>query len=166
MSKTLVSLGVATAILCSTSAGMAADKAAQKFVKDAIEGNLTEISMGQMAQEKGQSDAVKSFGQQLQKDHSDSNQKAMALASQMGMTPPSEPSKKHKADADKLAKLSGDKFDKAFAKHMVADHKQDIKEFQKASKMKGDQAAADFANETLPVLQKHLETAQSLTKSK
>jgi putative membrane protein len=166
MSKTLVSLGVAAAILCSTSAGMAAEKASQKFVKEAIEGNLAEISMGQMAQEKGQSDAVKSFGQQLQKDHSDANQRAMALASQMGMTPPSEPNKKQKADAAKLAKLSGDKFDKAFAKHMVADHKQDIKDFKKASKMKGDEATVGFANETLPVLEKHLEMAQSLTKSK
>jgi putative membrane protein len=45
---------------------------------------------------------------------------------------------------------------------MVKDHRQDIKEYQKeASK---DDAAGKLAKETLPVLQKHLQTAQSLEK--
>jgi putative membrane protein len=46
---------------------------------------------------------------------------------------------------------------------MVQDHKKDISEFEKEAKKKNDPAAS-FANETLPTLRKHLETAQSLTK--
>jgi putative membrane protein len=76
-----------------------------------------------------------------------------------------EPNKKQKAVYDKLAKLSGDAFDREFAKAMVDDHKKDIKEFEKESK-KPDDAAASFAKETLPTLQKHLETAQSLSSGK
>jgi putative membrane protein len=82
----------------------------------------------------------------------------------LGVTPPTEPTKQQKADYQKMSKMNGAAFDKAFAKHMVADHKKDIAEYQKASKMKGD-PAGDYASQTLPDLQKHLEAAQSLDKS-
>jgi hypothetical protein len=77
------------------------------------------------------------------------------------MTPPTEPNKKQKADYDRMSKLSGAQFDKAFATHMVSDHKKDIKEYEKAAKKKD--AAGSYATETLPPLRKHLDTAQSLT---
>ena len=54
----------------------------------------------------------------------------------------------------------GAKFDKEFAAHMVADHKKDIKEYEKAAKKQD--AVGNYAKETLPTLRKHLETAQSL----
>ena len=59
----------------------------------------------------------------------------------------------------------GEKFDHEFAKAMVEDHKNDIREFEKEAKKKND-PAADFANETLPTLRKHLEMAQSLASGK
>ncbi len=40
------------------------DKAAQTFLTKAIQGNLAEVSMGQLAQKQGESADVKSFGQQ------------------------------------------------------------------------------------------------------
>jgi len=79
----------------------------------------------------------------------------------MGMSPPTEPNSKQKAMYEKMSKLSGDSFDRAFAKEMVADHKKDIKEYEKEAK-KNDAAGA-YAKETLPTLHKHLETAQSLS---
>jgi putative membrane protein len=73
------------------------------------------------------------------------------------------PNAKQKEDYDKMSKLSGAAFDKAFAQRMVADHTKDISAFQKESKSK-NQTVASFASETLPTLQKHLQTAQSLHK--
>ena len=70
----------------------AQDKASQKFVKEAIEGNLAEVQMGQLAQKNGNSDGVRSFGQMLEKDHTDAKQKATAAANSLGVTPPTEPS--------------------------------------------------------------------------
>jgi putative membrane protein len=143
---------------------LAQDVASQKFLKEAIEGNLAEVQMGQLAQKQATSDGVRSFGQMLEKDHSDANKKAVAAASSVGVTPPTEPNKKQKADYDKMAKLPPAQFDKAFVTHMVADHKKDIKEYEKASKKKD--AAGTYASETLPVLRKHLDTAQSLSAGK
>jgi putative membrane protein len=62
-----------------------------------------------------------------------------------------------------MSKLSGDAFDKQFAKHMVMDHKKDIGEYKADGKKKDP--TASYASDTLPTLQKHLEMAQSLTKS-
>ena len=47
-----------------------------------------------LAQEKGASDGVRSFGAMLVSDHSAANEKAMSVAQSMGVTPPTEPSKK------------------------------------------------------------------------
>jgi putative membrane protein len=77
------------------------------------------------------------------------------------MSPPNAPNSKQKATYDTMSKLSGDNFDREFAKHMVADHRKDIKDYEKAAK-KNDAAGA-YAKEALPTLHKHLETAQSLS---
>lgn len=162
--KLLLSVGLAATVACASPA-YAQDKASQKFIKEAIEGNLAEVQVGRLAQQKGQSEGVKSFGQMLATDHGQANQKAIQVASQIGVAPPTEPNAKQKHVYDKLSKLSGDQFDRTFASEMVKDHKKDIKEFEKAAKT-GSGPAPMFANETLPTLRKHLETAQALAKVK
>ena len=152
--------GIVAAALASGSAFAQAD---QKFIKEAIEGNLAEVQMGQLAQKNGASQGVKDFGQMLATDHSQANTKATSVASSLKVTPPAEPNAKQKKEYDKMSKLNGAAFDRAFATHMVADHKKDIAAFKKASKSK-NATVAGFASETLPTLQKHLETAQSLQK--
>jgi putative membrane protein len=117
--------------------------------------------MGKLAQKNGSSAGVKSFGQTLEKDHAAANQKAMAAAKSAGVTPPTAPNAKQKADYDQMSKMTGAQFDREFAQHMVADHKKDIAAYEKASKESG--AAGSYAKETLPTLQQHLQTAQSLT---
>ena len=155
--------GIAALIMAAGGAN-AQDKASQKFLTEAIEGNYAEVEMGKLAQSNGQSDSVKSFGQMLVNDHGAAIQKATQAAQSMAVSPPSGPNKKQQADYDKMAKLKGEPFDRMFARHMVADHKKDIAAYQKASKKKD--AAGQYAQESLPTLQKHLETAQTLSKKR
>lgn len=159
--KIVLCIGFATALACAASGASAQDKASRTFITKAVEGNLAEVQMGQLAQEKGNSDGVRSFGQMLQQDHGAAAERSRAVATQMGATPPTEPNKKHKALHDKLAKLSGDQFDKMFASEMVKDHKKDIADYKKAAKKQNDPAGT-YASETLPTLERHLEMAQSL----
>ena len=140
-----------------------AQGADQKFAKEAIEGNLAEVQMGQLAQQNGASQGVKDFGQMLVTDHGQANTKAQSVAQSLNVTPPNAPNAKQKKDHDKMSKMIGAAFDKAFAQHMVADHKKDVAAYQKASKSK-NQTVAGYASETLPTLQKHLQAAQSLQK--
>jgi putative membrane protein len=133
----------------------------QSFLDDAVQGDLSEINMGKLAQEKGQSEGVKNFGRMLEQDHGQHLQKAKQQAQQIGVTPPSEPSAKQKKMHDHLSSLSGPQFDQQFAQAMVSDHKEDIGKYQKEAESKGP--LADFAQQTIPTLQKHLQTAESLT---
>jgi len=137
-----------------------ADKDSQKFIKNAIEGNMAEVDVGKLAQEKGKSDAVKKFGQMLQTDHGKANEAAKSAAQNVGVEPPSGASIGEQATYLKLKVLSGDTFDKSFANTMVSDHQKDIKEYQKASG-KND-AVGEYAKKTLPTLQMHLKEAQQL----
>jgi putative membrane protein len=162
MSRKTIPLALGAALFGLVSLAHAKDAPGVSFIKQAIEGNLAEVQMGQLAVANGQRQDIKSFGQMLQQDHSAANQKATAVAQQLGTAAPTQPNKKQTADYNKMAKLTGDKFDKAFAQHMVMDHKKDVAAYSKQARQK-DPAAA-YAGETLPTLQKHLETAQSLAK--
>jgi putative membrane protein len=139
-----------------------ADKDSQSFIKTAIEGNIGEIDAGKLAQQKGKSDAIKQFGAMLEKDHGAANEKAKQVASQLGVDPPTGSKMSAKATYLKLKVLSGDTFDRSFAKSMVSDHQSDIKAYQKAA-AKSDAAGA-YAKEILPKLQEHLQEAQSLVR--
>src|SRR3954466_8950369 len=115
LSLSIVALMVSSAVL-------AADKPSQAFLKKAIEGNFAEVEMGKLAQQNGQSDDVKKFGQTLASDHSAANQKAIDAAKALNVTAPDGPNAKQKADYEKMSKMTGAAFDRQFAAHMVADH--------------------------------------------
>ncbi len=55
-------------------------------------------------------------------------------------------------------------FDRAYISLMVKDHKEDIDDFNKAAKDGNDGDVRSLAQNTLPMLQKHLDSAQSLDK--
>lgn len=137
-----------------------ADSASKGFIKNAIEGNYAEINVGKLAQEKGKSEGVKQFGKMLVDDHTAANAKAIAAAKEIGVSPPTGSSLMEKGTYLKLKLLSGESFDKSFAKSMVSDHKSDIKEYQKQAA--SDDPAGKFAKEALPTLRKHLQEAEQL----
>ena len=151
-------------LILAGSSTQALAKSDTAFLTEAIQINLAEISVGDLAQKNGGSDDVKSFGKMLVDDHTASNTKATSLAQANGVTPPTEPKAADKQKHDELAKLSGADFDREFAKAMAKGHEEAISKFEAASK--GDDDIAKFAQETLPTLQKHLKTAQTLESSK
>ena len=75
---------------------------------------------------------------------------------------PDVPGEKFQEHITDLEKKKGADFDKAYMSMMVDDHKKDIGEFQDAAKNTDDQALSNFATTTLPVLQKHLDSAQAI----
>jgi putative membrane protein len=155
---------IAIVAMLVASPACAASKPSQTFLKKAIEGNYAEVEMGKLAQQNSQNDNVRKFGQMLVDDHSAANQKAQDAAKTVGVTAPDGPNAAQKAMHDKMSKLSGPKFDREFARHMVADHKKDIAEYKKEAKQ--SDAGGDYAKGQLDVLQKHLDNAKSLESTK
>ncbi|MGH8181650.1 MAG: DUF4142 domain-containing protein [Steroidobacteraceae bacterium] len=162
--KTFIRFIASAALTCTLSSplALAANTKPDAFIQKAIAGNLAEIKVGQLAQQKGASEGVRNFGTVLEQDHSTANQQAMSAASTMGMTASAEPSPKEQAEYRHLAALSGAEFDEAFVKAMVKDHKKDIAEYKKEAKAASNSPAASYAETSLPTLQKHLRLAESL----
>ncbi|HVS76089.1 MAG TPA: DUF4142 domain-containing protein [Steroidobacteraceae bacterium] len=157
----MLSVAAVAAAILSSPLALAANPKPDAFIKEAIAGNLAEIKVGQLAQQKGASEGVRHFGTVLEQDHSKANQNAMQAASSMGVTPPAEPTPKEQAVYQHLASLSGKQFDQAFIKAMVKDHKKDIAKFKKEAKGTNSPATT-YAETTLPDLKKHLRLAESL----
>jgi putative membrane protein len=133
------------------------------FLKNAIQGDLAEIRVGDLAQQKGENEEVKKFGEKLAADHGANLEMAKSVAQSIGMEPPTAPNAGENGTYDRLDKLSGAQFDRQFAQRMVRAHKKDIREFRHESKKSG--AIADYARRTLPTLQQHLQIAESLNRS-
>lgn len=137
----------------------AADK---MFMKKAAEGGLAEVQLGQLAADKASSNDVKQFGQQMVDDHGKANDQLKSIAQQKGVTLPTDLSAKDKAEKNRLSKLSGEQFDRAYMQHMVADHTKDVSEFKKESTSAKDDDVKNFASQTLTVIQGHLDKAKSI----
>ena len=107
---------------------------------------------------------MKDFGKMLEQDHGEHAQKVRSRAKELGVAAPQEPNATQTSMHDRLSKLSGAQFDEQFVKAMITNHKKDIAEYEKEATSRSP--LADFAKETLPTLEHHLQTAVSLAKEK
>jgi putative membrane protein len=137
----------------------------EKFVKEASSGGTAEVNLGKLAQEKGSSEAVKKFGARMVSDHSKAGDKLKQTASQANMPVSNAMDAKEQDLYNKLSKMSGDSFDREYAKEMVEDHMHDVSEFRKEATNGQNEMIKSFASETLPTLQEHLKMAQDMQKS-
>jgi putative membrane protein len=172
--KKLANAGVTVGALCLLSLGVAAQSSSNSaqlsssdkmFMNKAAQGGMAEVQLGQLATQNGQSDDVKKFGQRMVDDHSKANDQLKSLASQKGVTLPTDLNAKDKALKDRLSKLSGAQFDRAYIQAMVKDHKEDIAEFQKEANGGKDSDVKNWASQTLPTLQDHLKMAEQDSKT-
>jgi len=135
----------------------------ETFVRNTAQGTMAEVALGQLAQSKAESPAVKQFAQRMVDDHSKNEEPLRNLAKSVNVTWPSEVSAKHQELQRKLSGLQGAAFDRAYMSAMVDDHKHEVGEFQKATKS-ADPNVQAYASQTLPVLQEHLTLAQNVQK--
>ncbi|MBV8885208.1 MAG: DUF4142 domain-containing protein [Chroococcidiopsidaceae cyanobacterium CP_BM_RX_35] len=138
-------------------------KADQQFMTKAAQGGMAEVQLGQLATQNGSSDAVKDYAQRMINDHTQVNNQLTALASQKGFTLPTSIDSKDQATYDKLSKLTGTNFDKAYIKAAgVQAHSQQVSLFQHEAKKGQDADVKAFAAQNLPTVQGHLQMAKSI----
>jgi putative membrane protein len=134
----------------------------QKFVLKAAQGGMAEVKLGELAKQKAKSEDVKKFGERMVTDHSKANEELMGVARQKGITIPEQLDATHAATIEKMSKLEGEQFDKAYVADMIKDHKEDVSEFESASKKLTDPDIKGFATKTLPTLKEHLQQIEGL----
>ena len=137
----------------------------QAFVRKALEGGAVEVQLGQLAQQKSQSEDVKQFGQKMVEDHTQLAEQMKPIAQQLGVKEPKGPSKKDKQLIAKLEGLSGPQFDEAYIQAMVKDHKEDLKEFKDEAQAAQNQNVKQAAQQGAGVISQHLQLIQQIAQS-
>ena len=142
------------------------DYSERAFISKAMEGGIAEVQLGQLAQEKSQSNDVKQFAQKMVSDHGQMGDKWFKpVALQMGISEPKGPSKKDKKALEKLQGLSGQDFDREYITMMVKDHQKDLKEFKDEANVAQDPNVKQIADKGSQVIEQHLQLIQQIAKA-
>jgi putative membrane protein len=134
----------------------------QSFLLKAVEGQHAEVAFGQSAIQKASDDQVKQYGARMIQDHEKASQEGRQLAAKEGVRLPSQLSMEHQQSQQKLSQLSGKEFDKAYISLMVQEHMKDLGDFQRGAQTLNDPPARQWAQDTLPILMAHLESAKAI----
>ncbi|MEP6616465.1 MAG: DUF4142 domain-containing protein [Ginsengibacter sp.] len=141
------------------------DQDTKNFVMKAADGGMMEVELGKIAQEKSKNPRVKNYADMIVADHTQANDDLKSTVGSRA-TLPATMSAEHQKHVAMMKNKSGTDFDKSYISMMIDDHKTDIAEFKKASANLKDASIKGFANDKLPVLQKHLDSAQAIHGSK
>jgi putative membrane protein len=139
------------------------DKNASDFAVAAANGGMMEVTLGKMAQDKAVNQRIKDFGAMMVQDHSRLNADLKTRAATQNVVLPAVVGDEVQKMIDKLNKKSGKDFDRSYMQMMLDDHKKDLAEFRKAADKCTNPSIKDFASQALPVLEKHLDSAQAIT---
>jgi putative membrane protein len=152
--------------LCSLSA-FAQKMTDQQFVDFAAQTDMVEANLGQLAQSVAAAQGVKDYGQMLTTDHTQDYGQLSSAAQQASLTVPNAIDAAHnKAMIDPFQKLKGATFDHKYIQEMIAGHTKAIAIYKKEAADAQNAAIKTYAQTALPVLQKHLDGAKALEKSK
>ena len=132
------------------------------FARQAAMDSMAEVAHGQLAADKGANDDVKQFGKRMVDDHTKANEELKSWASANKVDLPTDMGAQHKAMQDKLSKLSGDAFDRAYMAHMVSAHSKAVASFQRQAKSGRNADLKAWAEKTLPTLQEHHKMARTI----
>lgn len=135
------------------------------FALEAASGGMAEVKFGQLAQSRGTNPAVTNFGKQMQVDHTNAGNQLKEVAAKENIVLPKALNREDQETYDRLSKLSGADFDKAYAQQMVQDHENDIAAFKKEASTGQNADLKAFAANTLPSLRSHLQAANAMAKA-
>ena len=169
MSKTSVVMVLCGGFLCAVPAcpqAGAISGSDQQFVNTAAQTDMTEAHVGQMAQDRGASQGVKDFGQTLVTDHTSDYTQLSTIVAKDGGTVPKGLDAAHDRMIAPFDRLKGAAFDHKFAQEMVMGHTKAIAEYRREAKDGQNADIKAYANQALPTLEKHLQMARDLAKSK
>jgi putative membrane protein len=139
----------------------------RQMLEDLAQGNMAEVDAGKMALEKSQNAEIKKFAQQMVDDHGKALGEVQALAQAKNVTLPDGAGAMAKTKATALKALSGNLFDKEYAKRAgVGDHESTLKLLQKIQKDGKDGDLKALAAKMQPTVEHHLGMAKQLASAK
>lgn len=136
----------------------------REFVTKASASGLAEVNLSNLAARRASTPEVRSFAQRIIADHTRANRELLGLANDKGWSLARAMDDQHQKLFDKLGKMDGADFDRAYMDGMVKDHEDAVKLFDQESKDGSDDTLKTWAGRTLPALKMHLKMAQEIAK--
>lgn len=138
----------------------------QQFVNFAAQTDMVEANLGQLAQNNAATQPIKDYAQMLVTDHTNDYNQLYAAAHQANLDVPNAiDAENNKAMIDPFQKLTGKTFDRRYVHDMVAGHTKAIAVYKKEAADAQNPAIKTYAEQALPILEKHLDGAKDLEKA-
>src|SRR4051812_452026 len=134
------------------------------FAQKAANRSLAAVKLGELAQSNSESSNVRDLGKMMVDDHQDAIGKLSAMLENSGISVGNQLDAGNQAVYDRLAKLSGDAFDREFIAQVEHDLQEAISNYEVA-KAGAEENWRNYAAEYLPKLQKELAKAESISKT-
>lgn len=138
------------------------DDADRQFIEEAAHIGMAGVELGSLATERASATQVRVFADTMVRERSKANAELAAMARAKGVLLPDSTERLHGHDGERLARLSGAAFDRAYMKYMKADHRKSVSLFEHAADAAKDSELRAFARRTLPTLQTHLAAAENI----
>lgn len=128
----------------------------QLFAAAAAIGGMSEVAISQLGVQKATDPELKKFSQEMVKAHTMMNNELMELASKKQMALPRMVDPKSQFCAQSLAGLSGEKFDRCYAKAQAVAHMEAVSAFEAEAERGQDPEVKALAAKALPHIKEHL----------
>jgi putative membrane protein len=134
----------------------------QDFVARALAQGLFEVKLSERAAKDATDTDVRKFAKQMTTEHDRTNKRLLGLAHDMKLAVAQGFDKDSREAFDRITRLSGAKFDRAYMDEQVKAHENAIKLFESRAKGTPSATVKTFINETLPHLRDHLKQARTI----
>ena len=152
---------------------------ARQFAEQAMMANTAEIKLGELAERRAQSQAVKEFAQMMVREHTKARNELTQAVKGNDIQAPTQLDAKHQGLYDRLNALNGAEFDREYMAAMVEGHR-DVKNMlderanQSSYKPTGttgntsedaalNRAVNQWSTNALPTVSKHLQRAEQIS---
>jgi putative membrane protein len=133
----------------------------REFLYHALQGDNSEIMLGNLAADRARDPGVRDFGRTLVRDHAKARGEVLDVGRRFGLRPTREIAPEARGERDRLMGLRGRDFDREFVRYMIDDHRKDIGDFRDEAREHHGEVSA-LAGRQLPTLHEHLRIAMSL----
>lgn len=132
----------------------------KEFMTKAAQSDNTEVQTSKLALQKSQDKTVRSFAEEMIRDHTDSTKQLKQIAQRKGFTLPKGVGSDNQALVSGLKNASGSQFNRAYMQGQVQAHTKTQAEYQKYIQQGKDPDLQAFANKISPIVAEHLQMAQ------
>jgi putative membrane protein len=134
----------------------------REFLEQAVQSNLTEIELGNLAKARATNPTVKAYADMMVMEHTTAHTDLKNRAAAKKLTIKDVLNDENKTKRDNLNKLSAADFDRAYMRSQVADHQVTAGKFATQIDQGTDAELKLYAQQYKPNIDKHLSEAQGI----